>query len=108
MSSVQVGGLEALTLDLQGGAGGQDHVPGDYVYGDHRGPYLEAGLWGIFRVHAKGEVVAGLRPLVTVTSSRPVVAIVVIFVAAVAMLAAGLLMLRRRRLRTSRSEGTPT
>jgi FtsP/CotA-like multicopper oxidase with cupredoxin domain len=69
IGSTQVGGLEALTLDLDGGAGGIDHLPGDYVYGDHRGPYLEAGLWGIFRVHPQGQSVAGLRPLMTKESS---------------------------------------
>lgn len=50
ISSVTVGGLEAITLKLDGGAGGASQTPGDYIYGDHRGPYLEAGLWGVFRV----------------------------------------------------------
>jgi hypothetical protein len=51
LSAVQIGGLEATTIDLAGGAGGPARLPGDYVYGDHREPYLEAGLWGIFRVY---------------------------------------------------------
>jgi hypothetical protein len=63
LSSVQVGGLEAVSLDLVGGAGGRDALPGDYVYGDHRGPYLEAGLWGILRVHPTGAHVKGLHHL---------------------------------------------
>ena len=47
-SAVQIGGLEAVRLVLT--AGDRYGLPGDYVYGDHREPYLEAGLWGIFRV----------------------------------------------------------
>ena len=50
LSSVQVGPLEAVTMILEGGAG----PPGDYIYGDHREPYREAGLWGIFRVQQAG------------------------------------------------------
>jgi len=51
LSSVQVGGLEAITLTLDGGAGGAASLPGDYLYGDHRTPYRDAGLWGVFRVY---------------------------------------------------------
>ena len=43
------GGLQALSLDIPS-AGGPLALPGDYVYGDHRMPYAEAGLWGILRV----------------------------------------------------------
>jgi FtsP/CotA-like multicopper oxidase with cupredoxin domain len=50
LSSVVLGGLEAITISPQGGAGGPARRPGDYLYGDHRGPYQEAGLWGIVRV----------------------------------------------------------
>jgi hypothetical protein len=62
LSSVQVGGLEATTLLLDGGAGGRDRLPGDYLYGDHRTPYRDAGLWGILLVHSpcSGD---GFRPL---------------------------------------------
>ena len=35
---------------IEGGAG----APGDYIYGDHREPYREAGLWGVFRVQSTG------------------------------------------------------
>ena len=65
VSSQQVGGLEAVTLNLIGGAGGPNQIAGDYVYGDHRGPFLEAGLWGILRVHQRGATVQGLQRLVT-------------------------------------------
>jgi hypothetical protein len=61
--SAELGGLEALTLRLDGGAGGPDRLPGDYLYGDHRGPYQEAGLWGLFRVRPPCPTVGTLRPL---------------------------------------------
>jgi hypothetical protein len=48
ISSIRFGGLEALTLSLDGGAA----PPGDYVYGNHRAPYMEAGLWGYLRVYS--------------------------------------------------------
>jgi manganese oxidase len=63
LSSSQVGGMEALTITLGEGAGGPGRVPGDYLYGDHREPYREAGLWGIFRVHDPHMPPPGLRPL---------------------------------------------
>jgi FtsP/CotA-like multicopper oxidase with cupredoxin domain len=50
-SSLQLGGLAAATLHLADGAGGAAGAPGDYIYGDHREPYRDAGLWGLFRVH---------------------------------------------------------
>ena len=46
ISSMQVGALDSLTVVLTAGPAG------DYLYGDHREPYREAGLWGLFRVHA--------------------------------------------------------
>ena len=45
-------------------AGGDERLPGDYLYGDHREPYREAGLWGIMRVHARGGR-ADIQPLST-------------------------------------------
>jgi hypothetical protein len=65
LSSVQVGGLEAVTLALSGGAGGRLGLPGDYLYGDHREPYRDAGLWGLLRVYgpaADGVVLRALAP----------------------------------------------
>ncbi len=64
LSSILVGGMEALTITLNG-AGGPGGLPGDYLYGDHREPYREAGLWGIFRVHAPGAQGVRLRPFPT-------------------------------------------
>jgi FtsP/CotA-like multicopper oxidase with cupredoxin domain len=50
-SSRLVGGMEALTFVLTEGAGGAGRLAGDYIYGNHREAYREAGQWGIFRVH---------------------------------------------------------
>jgi hypothetical protein len=63
LDSVQVGGLSATSIVLAEGAGGQDGLPGDYLYGDHREPYRDAGLWGIFRVHPADVAVETLVPL---------------------------------------------
>ena len=54
VSSVKLGGLEALTLNLDGGAGGPSRLVGDYLYGNHREPYREAGQWGLLRVRQPG------------------------------------------------------
>ena len=46
------------------GAGGAERLAGDYVYGNHRLPYREAGQWGVFRVRRPGVVgVTTLRAL---------------------------------------------
>jgi hypothetical protein len=63
LGAVHLGGADALDILLSEGAGGQGRAPGDYLYGDHRGPYLEAGLWGVFRVYAPGDKRGALRPL---------------------------------------------
>ena len=64
LSSVQVGALEAITIVPLGGAGGPVALPGDYLYGDHREPYRDAGLWGLFRVYTSGATGINLLPLV--------------------------------------------
>jgi FtsP/CotA-like multicopper oxidase with cupredoxin domain len=53
-SSLQLGGLATATLHLADGAGGAAQAPGDHIYGDHREPYRDAGLWGLFRIHGRG------------------------------------------------------
>jgi len=63
LSAILVGGMEALSLTLAEGAGGRGGLPGTYLYGDHREPYREAGLWGIFQVHPRGAPGTKLRPL---------------------------------------------
>ena len=54
LSTVTLGGMEAISARLDGGAGGVEAVPGDYVYGNHRLPFREAGQWGLLRVRAPG------------------------------------------------------
>ncbi len=51
----------AFYADLINGAGGVLNAPGDYLFLDERQPFLEAGLWGILRVHAPGQ--GGILPL---------------------------------------------
>ena len=63
LSSIQIGGLEAITVVLESGAGGAALLPGDYLYGDHREPYREAGLRGILRVDPQDAVGVDLRSL---------------------------------------------
>jgi hypothetical protein len=63
LSSIQVGALEAITIIPLHGAGGASGAPGDYLYGDHREPYRDAGLWGLFRVYAPGQADGKLLPL---------------------------------------------
>lgn len=41
---------ETAEVELVGGAGGTTRATGDYLYGDLRQPFTEAGIWGIFRV----------------------------------------------------------
>ena len=62
LSSIQMGGLEAISIWLDS-AGGQLRLPGDYVYGDHREPFRQAGLWGLFRVYPPGTEGVKLLPL---------------------------------------------
>lgn len=49
-SSQALVGLDVLDLDLHGGAGSPARLTGDFVLGNHREPYREAGQWGILRV----------------------------------------------------------
>ena len=41
---------ETFDMLLVGGAGGRGSHPGDYFFGDMRGPFMEAGVWGMMRV----------------------------------------------------------
>jgi hypothetical protein len=49
-SSQALAALDVLDLNLFGGAGSPARLPGDYVFGNHREAYREAGQWGILRV----------------------------------------------------------
>jgi hypothetical protein len=63
LNSVQIGPLEAVTIIPLQGVGSSAGLPGDYLYGDHREPFREVGLWGYFRVFAPGAAEAKIRPL---------------------------------------------
>jgi manganese oxidase len=63
VSSLQVGALEAITIVPLPGAGGAAGMPGDYLYGDHREPFREAGLWGLLRVYAPDATDAKIQAL---------------------------------------------
>jgi hypothetical protein len=54
-SSQALVGLDVLDLDLFGGAGSPARLAGDYVFGNHREAYREAGQWGILRVLSCGD-----------------------------------------------------
>ncbi|MBI2852829.1 MAG: hypothetical protein HYX84_06995 [Chloroflexi bacterium] len=62
LSARAFGTLDHIDAVLEGGAGGLLGAPGDYLYGDRRNPFLEAGLWGIMRVTPQSE--ATVLPLV--------------------------------------------
>ncbi|HWH32518.1 MAG TPA: hypothetical protein VNU01_07585, partial [Egibacteraceae bacterium] len=90
LSSRRVGGLQALTLRLEHGAGGLERLPGDYLYGNHRVPYQEAGAWGVLRVHPRAG--DGLRSLKAGRGALATAAL-----GAVALLPVALWWRRRRR-----------
>ena len=48
VSSAAVGGLDAMVARFRAGA------PADYLWVNHRIPYLEAGMWGLLRVRDCG------------------------------------------------------
>ncbi|MBI5944062.1 MAG: IPT/TIG domain-containing protein [Chloroflexi bacterium] len=52
---------EKYTLVLNGGAGGPNHVPGDYIYHDGENRRFQDGAWGILRVLPSA--VGDLQPL---------------------------------------------
>jgi hypothetical protein len=62
LSSVQLGSSESVDIYLWSGVAEGVSIPGDYLYGDHREPYREAGLWGLLRVHSPGAA-ADILPL---------------------------------------------
>ena len=99
INSIAVGGLEALTIEPRGGAGGLRGTPGDYVYGNSRLPYREAGQWGLLRVYPKEAHVAGLAALRSSGSKAlwPWIAIG----AAILVLAVTAIALARRRRSTA-------
>ena len=53
---------EKYTLILKGGAGGPDHIAGDYIYHDGENRRFVGGAWGILRV-LPGDLAPELQPL---------------------------------------------
>jgi hypothetical protein len=45
-----IGAWETIDAGIIGGAGGPAHATGDFVYGDLRRPFTQAGMWGLLRV----------------------------------------------------------
>jgi hypothetical protein len=95
ISSIGFGGLDALTVEPRGGAGGLSATPGDYLYGNSRLPYREAGQWGLLRVYPKNSSATGLVPLQQSSARSSVWP--ASGVAAVAALVVWVLILWRRR-----------
>ncbi|MBI3358498.1 MAG: multicopper oxidase domain-containing protein [Nitrospirae bacterium] len=56
LSSLQFGGSEYLDVYLKDGAGGPFHLPGNYVWQNHRMPFAAAGQWGYLRVLPEGDL----------------------------------------------------
>jgi hypothetical protein len=55
LSSEEFGSSENLDVYIKEGAGGPFHLPGDYVWQNHRMPYAQAGQWGYLRVLPVGD-----------------------------------------------------
>ncbi len=70
LSSLTFGGSDIINAVLTGGAGGPQRIPGDYLWMNHRAPYMEAGQWGFFRVLAPED--RRILPLSTGFGSRAV------------------------------------
>ncbi|HET6370367.1 MAG TPA: hypothetical protein VFG95_04180, partial [Nitrospiria bacterium] len=55
LSSEEFGASENLDVYIKEGAGGPFHLPGDYLWQNHRMPYAQAGEWGYLRVLPVGD-----------------------------------------------------
>jgi uncharacterized cupredoxin-like copper-binding protein len=55
MSSSEFGGSQNLDVYIKDGAGGPYHIPGTYVWQNHRMPYTQAGQWGYLKVLPAGD-----------------------------------------------------
>jgi FtsP/CotA-like multicopper oxidase with cupredoxin domain len=66
MSSSEFGSSQNLDVLLKDGAGGPFHLPGDYLWQNHRMPYTQAGQWGYLRV-----LPAGDRRILPLNSGAP-------------------------------------
>ena len=102
LASQRVGGLESLTLHVPS-AGGPLALPGDYLYGNHRVPFEDAGMWGILRVRPSAG--PGLVPLPgTDTNVTPWLLVL----AVAATLTTLILLWRRQRRARARQPGSST
>jgi hypothetical protein len=90
-----IGGRETLTIEPLGGAGGEARLPGDYVYGDTRSPYRDAGEWGVLHVLRLRS--SGLAPMSKGSGHRGMEILAAALLAALALGLAG----RTRRRRTA-------
>lgn len=98
VESLAIGGLEAITVIPEGGAGGTARLPGTYQVGNHREPYREAGQWARLVVHepCTGDV-EGLARLPAGARCRgDGQQRALLLVLAAALVGAGTLMHRRR------------
>jgi len=50
LSARSIAAGETMEVVLVGGAGGTNWYQGDYLYGDNRQPFTEAGMWGLLRI----------------------------------------------------------
>jgi manganese oxidase len=50
MTTQGMGAWETFNMVINGGAGGTQHVAGNYFYGDLRRPFTAVGLWGLQKV----------------------------------------------------------
>jgi FtsP/CotA-like multicopper oxidase with cupredoxin domain len=55
MSSSEFGSSQNLDVYIKDGAGGPYHIPGTYIWQNHRMPYTQAGQWGYLRVLPVGD-----------------------------------------------------
>lgn len=67
MAAAQVIPGDAFDCDIYDFDGEGAGSPGDYLFGDRRQPFQEAGLWGLLRVHPKESL--ALKPLETPAAS---------------------------------------
>ena len=61
VSRLALGPWGTVDAHISGGAGGINREQGDFLYGDVRGPFTDAGLWGLMRVTSDGS--CPVRPL---------------------------------------------
>ncbi len=94
LSAVTLGGLQAVRLDLDGGAG---PLTGEFRYGNARLPYDVAGMTGVLRVHPRGTQVPSLHPLAAGSRSSTTPMAVAVGAGLLGLLGAAALRRRRQR-----------